>query len=50
MAPNGTRRVVLGATVGGLALRPALGRADDTATGPLQGRLVPAIRRGMMPQ
>ena len=30
MSPNVTRRGVLGGTVGGLALRPLLGHADDT--------------------
>jgi xanthine dehydrogenase YagT iron-sulfur-binding subunit len=31
MSPNVTRRVLLGGTVGGLAISPVLGRADDTS-------------------
>lgn len=40
--PNITRRVLLAGTVGGLAIRPRRGQADDTTPAPAAGQAGPA--------
>jgi xanthine dehydrogenase YagT iron-sulfur-binding subunit len=45
MSPNVTRRVLLGGTVGGLAISPVLGRADDTSPARPPPSAAPQVQR-----
>jgi xanthine dehydrogenase YagT iron-sulfur-binding subunit len=45
MSPNVTRRVLLGGTVGGLAISPVLGRADDTSLARPPPSAAPQVQR-----